>query len=250
MAVSSTTFSNIGGAVSDIFAGMGASAKGALQAQGIQLTAQGTRISAESTRLSAQGLRLQAQGDLAESSNYDLASTLATQNEQFTAQSTRVQEAQLARTETQTIGGQEASVGGAGFAESGSALDIMRDSAQQGALAKGVLAQQGVITEAGYTEQAQSFTTMANAGRAAAAGETAIASQTDVIAGQQDQLATQQDALAAATQNAANQQSTGDFISGAIKGVAAVASLFAAPVTGGASLLALPALGAGSGSGN
>ena len=242
MAIGQSTFSDIGGAVSYIFAGMGASSKGALQAQGIALTAQGTRISAESTRLTAEGLRLKATGDLAEASNYDLASTLATANEQFTAQSTRIQEQQQARAETQAIGGAEASVGGAGFAASGSALDIMRDSANQGALAKGVLAQQGAITEAGYDEQAKSFTTMANAGRATAAGEQDIAGKTDIIAGQQDQLATQQDALATETQNAANQQSTGDFISAAIKGVAAVASVALAPATGGLSLAADAAL--------
>jgi hypothetical protein len=234
--LSNSTFSDLGGAASDLFAGFGASAKGALQAQGLQLTAQGTRISAEGTRISAESLRTKAQGDLAEASNYDAASTLALQNEAFTAQSTRVQQMQLGRQVTQTIGGQGAGVAAAGFSSGGTALNLMRDSASQGALARGVLGQQGAITEAGFDEQAKSFTTMANAGRTTAASEFDVANQTDTIAGQQDTIAAGQDQLATQTQNVANSQATGDFIGAALKGVAAVASLGLAPVTGGASL--------------
>jgi hypothetical protein len=234
--LSSSTFSNIGGAASDLFAGFGASAKGGLDAAGLRIQAQGTRIGADSTRLNAEGLRIKAQGDLAEAHNYDLAGGLALQNEAYTAQSTRVQQSQLDRQITQTIGGQQASVAGAGFAEGGSAGDILRDSASQGALAHGVLGQQGAITEAGFDEQAKSFQTMADAGRATAAGEMDIAGKTDTIAGQQDQLAGQQDQLAVQTQQAADKQAQGDFISSALKGAAAVASLVLAPATGGASL--------------
>jgi hypothetical protein len=60
-----------------------------------------------------------------------------------------------------------------------------------------------------------------------------IAGQTDVIAGEQDTIAAGQDQLAVQTQKIANSQATGDFISAAIKGVAAVASLALAPATGG-----------------
>jgi hypothetical protein len=228
MAFGSSTISDIGGAASDLFAGLGAEAQGALQAEGLQITAQGTRISAQSTELGAEGLRIKASGDLAEAGNYDIAAGLATENEQFTEASTRIQEAQSDRQVTQAIGGQAAGVAGAGFASSGSALDLMRDSAQQGALAHGTLASQGAITEAGYTEQAASFTTMANAGRATAAGEMDIASQTDTISTEQDALAAQQDQLAVQTQQAADQKATGDFIGSAIKGAAAVATLFVA----------------------
>jgi len=242
MTFGSSTFSNLGGAASDLFAGLGASEKGALQAQGLRITASGTRIGAQSTRLSAEGLRIKAQGDLAEASNYDIAGTLAQQNEAYTEQSTRVQQMQLDRQVTQAIGGQQASVAGAGFASSGSAQDLMRDSASQGALAHGVLGQQGAITEAGFEEQATSFQTMAAAGRATAAGETDIAGKTDAIATQQDAIATQQDQLAVQTQQAADNQASGDFISSALKGVAAIASIALAPETGGASLAGLASL--------
>jgi hypothetical protein len=240
---SNTTFSDLGGAASDLFAGFGANAKGALTAKGLQITAAGTRIGAQGTRLSAEGLRIKAGGDLAEASNYDIAASLAQENEAFTEQSTRIQQTQLDRQVTQTIGGQQASVAGAGFTSGGSAGDIMRDSASQGALAKGVLAQQGVISEAGFDEQAKSFTTMANAGRTTAAGEMDIAGKTDTIANQQDAIAAQQDQLAVDTQNAANKQATGDFVTSAMKGVAAVATLLvapeAAPLIGGAAASAI-----------
>jgi len=224
MKLSSSTFSSLGGAVSDIFAGMGAEAKAGLTAQGLRITAQGTLITAQGTRLNAEGLRTKAQGDLAEAENYDLAAGLAQANEAYTAQSTRIQQSQLDRQITQSIGGARAGAAAAGFASGGSAGDILRDSASQGALAKGVLAQQGVITEAGFEEQAKSYQTMSAAGRATAASEMDIATKTDAIAAQQDQIAAQQYQLADKTEEAGHMESIGDYISGAIKGVAAIAS--------------------------
>lgn len=228
MALSQSTFSNIGGAVSDIFAGMAAKDKADLSAQGLRLTAQGTLITAAGTRLNAEGLRTKATGDLAEASNYDLAEGLAQANEAYAAQSTRIQQSQLDRQITMTIGGQRAGVAAAGFAEGGSAGDLLRDSASQGALAKGVLAEQGVITEAGYEEQAKSYQTMAETGRTTAASEMDIATKTDAIAAQQDQIALGQQGLANETQQAGRRAETNDFISGALKGVAAIATMFIA----------------------
>jgi ABC-type Fe3+-citrate transport system substrate-binding protein len=69
-----------------------------------------------------------------------------------------------------------------------------------------------------YNEQAQSFATMANVGRATAASELDIANQTDTIAGQQRQIAAGQQQLAAETQQAANTQATGDFVGSLLKG--------------------------------
>ena len=185
MAFGATTISDFGGGVSDLFA-----------------------ASADQTK--ADALRLKAQGDVLEGQNYGLASDLATQNEQFTAQSTAIKQAQLDRSITQTIGGQQADVAGAGFAASGSALDLMRDSASQGALTKAVAGQQGLITEAGYQEQATCYTNMQ-----AAAG-----------------LAAQEDTLAA---GAADKAAEGADITGGLKIVAGVASLF----TGGIDLSGL-----------
>jgi hypothetical protein len=176
MAFGGSTISDFAGGVSDFFA-----------------------ASADQTK--AQALRLKAQGDQLEGENYGLASDLATQNEKFTETSTAIKQAQLDRSITQTIGGQQADVAGAGFASSGSALDIMRDSASQGALTKAVAGQQGLITEAGYKEQAQSYTNMQTA-----AG---IAVQTDELAA-----------------NAADKAATGADITGAVKIGAGIATLF------------------------
>lgn len=135
-----------------------------------------------------------AKGDLLEAGNYDLAAGLAKQNEQFTALSTSIKQSQLDRDSYKMLGGQAADVAGAGFAQSGSAIDIMRDSASQGALVKAVGQQQGLITEAGYDEQAKTAQNMSQAAHVAADAE--------------------------------NQAADNAMITGAIKGVAALATLF------------------------
>lgn len=162
MAFGASTFSNIGGAVGDLFA-------------------------ADAHRSKAEGFRIESQ-------NYDLASSLALQNEDFTRQSTDVKLTQLDRSIFRTIGGQQADVAGAGFSAGGSGLDLLRDSASQGALTKAVAGQQGLITEEGYKVQSQSFTNMSKAALVAADAE----------------------------ENAAK----GSGITAALKGVAAIATLF------------------------
>jgi|SRR5665213_3121974 len=119
----------------------------------------------------AEGDKAKQQNDYLEGQQYGEASDLATQNEKFTETSTAIKEAQQQREMMNTLGGQQADVAGAGFAESGSALDLLRDSASRGALAHAVMGQQGLITEAGYKEQADSYKLMQeaanNAGNAA-----------------------------------------------------------------------------------
>ena len=162
MALGASTVSDAGGAVSDLFA--------------------------------AQGDLSKQQGDLIEQSMYTSDAGLATQNEQFTAQSTAIKLAQQSRANVQSQGQTQADIAGAGFANSGSALNILSSNAQQAALTTQVMQQQGLITEAGYTEQATAYTDQAKAeGVAAAAAGTAA---------------------------------KGADISAAISGVAAVASLF------------------------
>lgn len=211
MAIGNQTFSDVGGAVSDLFAGFGAQTSADLKAQGLDIEAQGTRISAQS-------LLLKSQGDLSEAQQYDLAQALATQNANYTKASTAISAAQQDRQITMTIGGEKAAVGGAGLAESGTALDLLRDSASQGAIARATLVTQGQITEAGYEEQANSYAVMAAAARTTAAGE-------QQMSGQEQSIATEQEQLATDTKAAGQQAATGDFIAGALKGVAAVATL-------------------------
>lgn len=192
--ISSSTFQNAGGAVSDLFSAYGAE---------------------QSSQIQAEGLRIKSQGDLAEAQQYDLAQKLALQNKQYTETSTGIQVAQQERQNTMQIGGQEAQVAGAGFAQSGSALDILADSARQGALASETLKQQGLINEAGFEEQANSYGVMSSAARTAA--------------GEEQQIAGQEESLG-------KTQMWGDVAGGLLKGAAAVASVALAPETGGASL--------------
>jgi hypothetical protein len=188
--LSNNTFTDAAGSVSDLFAGFGASAQ---------------------ANLKAESLDIQAQGDLAEASNYGIAATLAGQNAQFTEASTAIKEAQINRATTMAVGGQAADVAGGGFAASGSALDLMASSASQGALTKAVAGQQGLITEAGYKEQQQSYLTMQNAATT---------------------TATSLENLANETKSAGTMSEIGDFAGALIKGGAAIASLF----TGGIDL--------------
>jgi hypothetical protein len=161
---------------------------------------------AASDLFAAQGDKAKAQYDFAEGKNYGLAADLAGQNAKFTETSTAIKQAQQQRELMLNLGGERADVAGAGFAESGSSLDILRDSAAQGALTHAVMGQQGLINEAGYKEQEQSYKTM------------------------------QQAAMDAG--NAENQASTFADITSSIKGIAGIASIALAPVTGGASLAA------------
>jgi hypothetical protein len=159
--VSTATFSDLGGAVGDIFAGF--------------------------------GQKYKIQGAQIEKQNYLQAAAFSQQEAEFTKQSTAIKQAQSDRELYKALGQTQEGVASAGFTEGGSALDILRESAQQGALTHQVLGQQGLITEAGYQEEAQSYQNMA------AAADVAIKA---------DKFAQK-----------------ADFISGALKGAAAIATL-------------------------
>jgi hypothetical protein len=129
-------FGEIGGAVSDLF---GSSAQ---------------KDKAKALRGEADSLRH--------------AASLSDQNAKLSAQSTAIQKTQLDRQIYQGVGSVEANVASSGFADSGSALDVLRASAEQGALQHAVLGRQGLITEQGHKEQALSYRNMAGAADRAA----------------------------------------------------------------------------------
>jgi hypothetical protein len=118
------------------------------------------------------GLLYKAKGSRLEAAMYDKAAVLARLNKQFSATSTDIKESQQQRDIYKSIGGTQSDVAGAGFAATGSALDILRESASQGALTKAVISQQGLIEEAGYQQQAESYDIMAKASRLAAKADT------------------------------------------------------------------------------
>lgn len=133
--------------------------------------------------LAAYGDKLKAQGDRLEGQNYDLAAQYALKEERYTELSTGIKEMQQTRENTQALGATTADVAGAGFAASGSSMDLLRDSAAQGSIAKQVLGQQGLITEEGYKEQAQSYENMSAAANLAAKAEDTAALGADIAGG-------------------------------------------------------------------
>ena len=136
MALGAGTFDAFGGAAKDIFAGV--------------------------------AFGYQAEGKRLEAGNYDQAAAFSDQNAMFTRNSTKVKQYQADRALEKSVGGAEADIAGAGFTESGSALDILRESMSQGAMQRALLGQQGAIQEAGYLEQARSYRAMADSSRLAA----------------------------------------------------------------------------------
>lgn len=151
MPFGNATFTDLGTAVSDIFA--------------------------------AQGDLLKAKGSEFEQQAYLGAAGLADQNAQFTAMSTAIKELQADRNLYQALGTTRADVAGAGLAQSGSALDILREGAAQGAMVKAVLGEQGLITEAGYEEQAKSYRDMASAAGVAIQADEEAAKGARIAAG-------------------------------------------------------------------
>lgn len=131
MPVSQAGFADLGGAVSDIFG---------------------------------------AVGKFAEAKGYKAAAGYAQSNAEISQQSTNIQEYQAQRQIEKTLGGQQSDVAGAGLAASGSALDLFRDSAQQGSLTKQLIANQGAINVQGYQAEAASYDAMATAAKAAGSG--------------------------------------------------------------------------------
>lgn len=155
-----------------------------------------------------------AKGQRLEAEQYGSAAGLARQNEQFTKTSTEIKQAQLDREMFKTLGGQQADVAAGGFEASGSALDLLRDSASQGALTKAVAGQQGLIQEAGYEQQAKSFDLMQKASLQSA--------------------------------DASDKAASNSYITAALKGIGAVATLI--DPTGISNILAPAAIGAIEGS--
>jgi hypothetical protein len=109
-------------------------------------------------------------GDFAEAGAYQQAANLSGIEAGYASENTRIQEAQAQRKLYQVEGAAAAKVGGAGLAMGGSNLDIMRSSAQQGALNKQLIQTQGNINVAGYQQQEESYHQMSVAANNAGLG--------------------------------------------------------------------------------
>lgn len=105
----------------------------------------------------ARGSRIMAQGYRDSAASYSAAAKFAKENADITRESTKLQTESADRAIYKTIGGQAADVAGAGFASSGSALDILADSEAQGKLTLDLIAKQGEINVNGYEMQAKMY---------------------------------------------------------------------------------------------
>jgi hypothetical protein len=94
------------------------------------------------------------------------ADTMRT-NAELTANSTSLRVMQQQRKAYQVLGGQRADIAGAGLAASGSALDVIRSSAQQSSVDKSLIQMQGQIDVNSMTRQAQNYDAQAKAAQKA-----------------------------------------------------------------------------------
>lgn len=105
----------------------------------------------------AVGSLFSAQGDFAAASDYSKAI-------QLTKLQTAVKENATQRQIYQTTGQEQAAAGANGFQMSGSNADVLRSSAQQGGLSKGLIALQGTMQENAYQAQETAANSAGNAG--------------------------------------------------------------------------------------
>lgn len=102
-------------------------------------------------------------GDFAEAGAYGEASKLATENAGIVALSTGIKQEANTRQGYQVIGATEAAAGANDMAISGSSLDVLKSNAQQLSLEKTLTAEQGQIDINAWKEKAAADEGMAQA---------------------------------------------------------------------------------------
>ena len=111
-----------------------------------------------------------AAGDSSEASAYGKAAEIAGQNAGIATQSTAIQQSQASRQIYQSLGGINAAAASNGLTTGGSAGDIYRSSAYQGALTKQLIGRQGLINENSFLAEQASYQGMQSAANSASAG--------------------------------------------------------------------------------
>lgn len=109
-------------------------------------------------------------GDFAEANAYSKASKIAASNAAIEVRTTALNEEMASRKIYQTIGSEKAGTAAAGFSNSGTALDLLRSSTEQGALTKQIIANQGQITAQGYLQESAAYKGMEKAANNAGIG--------------------------------------------------------------------------------
>lgn len=164
MALSADLFAGLGSAVGDIFGGAAAFS-----------TAGGYKSAADAYIGSSKLYQEQA-------GLYDQMGDLSAQSARIADTSSRLTQTQQQREITKVLGGQRADIASAGLLNSGSALDIIRDSTAQGNLQMSVLRANGQLEQQGYKEEALSYAAMGKASEAASAAAIGQAGQAQAAA--------------------------------------------------------------------
>lgn len=112
---------------------------------------------AVSSIFGAKASRAMAQGYRDSAGSYSRAAEMARENAQIAEKSTDLKLLQSERQIFKTIGGQQADIAGAGFAASGTALDLLADSTRQGELTQSLIELQGEIDVNAYLSQATAY---------------------------------------------------------------------------------------------
>lgn len=129
-------FDGLGGAVDTIFGGLGAFD-------------------------TAKGYKSQAKG-------YERAAEISRINRGISQQASDIEMVQAERDIYRTTGAQTAAIGANNLSATGSALDILKDSAQQGSMTRQLLGRQSAIQDLAYEQEELSFLGQAEAAKAAA----------------------------------------------------------------------------------
>lgn len=109
-----------------------------------------------------------AKGYKAQAKGYDAAAEISRVNKEIASEAAGIQAFSADRDIYKTLGAQRAAIGANGLSASGSALDVLRDSATQGSLTKQLLGRQSAIESLSYDQEAASFEMQAAAARNAA----------------------------------------------------------------------------------
>lgn len=114
-----------------------------------------------------------AQGAQASETAFKTAAQIETENARIEQASTAIKEQATARQLYRTVGAQKAGYGAANLKESGSAIDVLKSSMQEGAIQQALVGEQGQINENSYLQQAAADTGLANSAGSQASADKA-----------------------------------------------------------------------------
>lgn len=112
-----------------------------------------------------------AEGAGMSAASYKKAAAFSETNKQLTQYATAVNLAQARREAFLGIGIEKADIANAGFSNSGSALDLLRSARQQAALQQGALQLQGSINVNSYSQQEEAELDQAHSAQVAQQGD-------------------------------------------------------------------------------